>query len=41
MKIKNYTIHDKKISKNWNKLRNSRDYQSYFIPKNKKEFLNK
>jgi hypothetical protein len=39
MKIKNYTIYDKKISKNWNKLRNSEEHQSYFIPKNKKEFL--
>ena len=39
MKIKNYTIYDKKISKNWNKLRNYEEHQSYFIPKNKKEFL--
>ena len=39
MKIKNYTIFDSNVTKNWNLLRESSNHNSYFIPNSKKEFL--
>ena len=39
MKIKNYTIYDRRMTKNWNSLRDSKDQKDYFIPLNKKDYL--
>ena len=40
MKIKNYTIFNSNLTKNWDELRNSNSYENYFIPQNKKDYLN-
>ena len=32
MKIKNYTIYDRSMAKNWNKFRDSKEEKDYFIP---------
>lgn len=39
MKIKNYTIFDRVTTKNWDLLRDSSNYNSYYIPKSKEKFL--
>ena len=41
MKIKNYTIFDRRATKNWNKLRDSKEEKDYFIPSDKKNYLMK
>ena len=40
MKIKNYTIFNSNLTKNWDELRNSNSYENYFIPQNKEDYLN-
>ena len=39
MKLKNYTVLDKQGTKKWDKLRDSVSHQSFFIPKNKNDYL--
>ena len=39
MKIKNYTIYDRSMTKNWNKFRDSKEEKDYFIPLDKKDYL--
>jgi len=39
MKIKNYTVFDNNLTKNWDKLRNSQTHTPYFVPFDKNTFL--
>ena len=39
MKINNYTIFNSTDTENWNKLRDSDDFQSFYIPKTKQSYL--
>ena len=41
MKIKNYTIFNHNNTKNWNKLRDSIEFTSYFVPRLKKDYISK
>lgn len=41
MKIKNYTIFNHNNTKNWNKLRDSIEFTSYYVPRLKKDYISK